>query len=148
MKNTSGPFNHNEMAKGKKSDKIFRDQTLIIIVKVCIKKLFLQKLNPHFMPKIHVEINHSIEKETAIERIKGLLQKLKAEYSDTINDIKESWNGNGASFSFKAMGMSVEGIIQVDSSLVCIDGKIPFAALPFKKTIEKTITEETIKLLK
>jgi hypothetical protein len=65
-----------------------------------------------------------------------------------ISDLNESWNGDGAEFSFKAMGMTVEGIISVDKKTVNLDAKIPLAALPFKGTIENTIKEEANKLLR
>ncbi len=106
-----------------------------------------QKFKPEIMPKIQVEVSHSIEQHVAVERIKGLLNKLKAEYGDMIDDLKEEWHGNRSVFSFKAMGMSVEGILQVSDNMLSLDGKIPFAALPFKGTIEKTIKEEARKLL-
>jgi hypothetical protein len=100
------------------------------------------------MPKLQVEINHSIEQHIALERIKGLMVKLKSEYGDMISDLKENWNGSGSEFSFKAKGMSVEGVLKVGKNTVSLDGKIPFAALMFKKTIEEKIREEAIKLLK
>jgi hypothetical protein len=83
-----------------------------------------------------------------LERIKKLLSKLKTEYGNMITDLSENWNAEGGKFSFKAMGMSVEGTIAVSSNSVSLDGKIPLAALPFKSKIEKTIIEEATKLLK
>jgi hypothetical protein len=100
------------------------------------------------MPKINVNIEHSLSQAVALERVKGLLNKLKSEYGNMISDLKESWDGNGAEFSFRAMGMSVEGVISVGDNTFNLDGKIPLAALPFKGTIEKTILDETNKLLK
>jgi hypothetical protein len=99
------------------------------------------------MPKIYVEIKHTLEQNVALERIKGLLTKLKTEYGNMVSDLKENWNENGSEFSFKAMGMSVEGTISLVQDLVIFDGKIPLAALPFRSTIEKTIIEEANKLL-
>jgi hypothetical protein len=100
------------------------------------------------MPTLDVNIEHSLIQSVALERIKSLLSKLKNEYGNMISDLNESWSGTGGNFSFKAMGMLVEGIITVDSKSVHLDGKIPFAALPFKSKIEKTIIDEAGKLLK
>jgi hypothetical protein len=65
-----------------------------------------------------------------------------------IDNLNESWNGSASHFYFKAMGLSVEGVIKVNVSDVCLEGKIPLAALPFKKSIENKIREEAVKLLK
>lgn len=99
------------------------------------------------MPGIKVDVEHSLNQDIATERVKGLLNSLKADYGDMIKDLNESWNGSIASFSFKVMGMSVTGKLLVSSSQVSIDGQIPFAAVPFKKTIESKIREEALKLL-
>ncbi|MDF1546666.1 MAG: polyhydroxyalkanoic acid system family protein [Bacteroidales bacterium] len=99
------------------------------------------------MPTIKVDVEHALNQEIATERVKGLLNSLKADYGDMIKDLKESWTGNNASFSFKVMGMSVTGNLLVTSAKVSFDGQIPFTAVPFKKTIENKIREEAIKLL-
>ncbi len=99
------------------------------------------------MPKIKVEESHALGQELAIQRIKGLLDQLKADHGDSITDLKESWHGSGAEFSFKAMGMKVEGTINLTDHNVCFEGKIPLAALPFKSSIERAIREEARKLL-
>lgn len=99
------------------------------------------------MPGIKVDVEHILEQNIATERVKGLLEKLKADYGDMIKDVKEEWDGNTSTFSFKVMGMAVSGNLNVSSSTVTLDGQIPFAAVPFKKTIETKIKEEALKLL-
>ena len=100
------------------------------------------------MPSINVDVDHSLEQKIALEKVKGLLNKLKTDYGDTISDLKEEWNDSGSVFSFKAMGMSVSGTLTVTGSSVTLDGQIPFTALPFKKMIENKIKEEALELLK
>jgi len=100
------------------------------------------------MPGLKVDIEHSLDQALATERIKGLLNNLKADYGDMIKDLNENWSENSASFSFKVMGMAVAGKLLVSSSKVSLDGQIPFAAVPFKRTIESKIREEAEKLLK
>jgi hypothetical protein len=99
------------------------------------------------MPKIQVEENHTLGQKIALERIKNLLDSLKADFGQNISDLKENWNGSRGDFSFRAMGMKVEGQVMVGHDLVKLEGKIPLAALPFKSTIENTIREEIKKLL-
>jgi hypothetical protein len=99
------------------------------------------------MPPIHIEVNHKLIEKEAVGRIKGLLEKLKAEYGESITDLKESWQENRSTFSFKAMGMLIEGSLTVENSKLILDGKIPFAVLPFKGKITNTLIEEANKLL-
>ena len=100
------------------------------------------------MPRIKVEIEYFINQEIALERIKGLLGKLKSDYAEMITDMNEQWTGNKAGFSFKVMGMKVKGNLTINPSMVLIDGDLPLAAFPFKSTIEDKIREEAVKLLK
>ena len=104
-------------------------------------------INPK-MPKIKVDIEHSIGQELALERIKGLLGKLKTDYQDTFTDLVENWNGNASDFSFKVMGMKVHGNLLITTNSVNLNGDLPLMAIPFKNKIEDKIREEALKLLK
>ncbi len=99
------------------------------------------------MPKINVNVNHNLDKNEATKRIKELLNQMKTEYGNMVQNLEENWTDNMADFSFKAMGMSVTGSLKVDENAMILDGKIPLRALPFKKTIEDKISEEAHKLL-
>jgi len=100
------------------------------------------------MPKINIEVPHTIGQELAVSRIKGLLNKLKSDYKDNFTDLNENWTGNSSEFSFKIMGMKVNGSLHITPSIVHVNGDLPLLASPFKKTIEEKIREETEKLLK
>ena len=100
------------------------------------------------MPSVKVSINHKLEKDVAKEKIKNLLINLKEEFKDKISNVTETWNEYISDFSFKVMGMPIKGNLIVENSFVKLDGKIPFAAVPFKKMIETTIKNEAEKLLK
>jgi hypothetical protein len=100
------------------------------------------------MPSINVVVDHSLEKSLAKERVKKIFDKLKEDFQDKISDVNETWNENHADFSFKIMGLLMKGRLLVSDLNVVLDGKIPFAALPFKKVIENTIRNEAEKLLK
>lgn len=100
------------------------------------------------MPGINIQAAHSLGKEAAMTRIKSLLSKMKADHGDMINDLEEVWNHDGSVFSFRIMGMKVKGNFKVAADHVIIQGDLPLAALPFKKTIEDRIREEAARLLK
>ncbi|MCX6204945.1 MAG: polyhydroxyalkanoic acid system family protein [Bacteroidetes bacterium] len=99
------------------------------------------------MPSIEMIIPHNLSKEEALKRIQGLLEKVKSEFSDSIKDLKESWQGNTGKFSFFVKGFSVSGTLTVENSLIELNGQIPFAAAFFKGKIKSTIEKEARELL-
>lgn len=99
------------------------------------------------MPKIEINIPHSLTKDEALNRIQQFLPQLKAQHSDKISDLEETWNGNTGEFNFKISGFKVSGTLEVGESDVVIKGDIPFAALLFKGTIEETIQAKAMELL-
>ncbi len=99
------------------------------------------------MPKLNMTINHHLPQVEALERVKGLLGDVKAEYADKISNLEEDWEKNQGVFSFDAMGFSVSGTLTVSEKTVEINGKLPFAAALFKGNIESTIRERADKLL-
>lgn len=99
------------------------------------------------MPKSTINVPHQLGKDEALTRIKGILVQAKAQYGDKITDLQEEWSGDGGVFSFKAMGFRISGNLHVSDANVEIKGDYPFAALPFKGTIEATLRERAERLL-
>lgn len=99
------------------------------------------------MPKSTVTVEHQLGKDEALARIKGLLAQAKEQYGDRITDLEEHWSGDGGTFSFRAMGFRISGSLTVSDRDVVIVGDYPFAALPFKGTIEATLRERAQRLL-
>ncbi len=99
------------------------------------------------MPKSTVTVSHQLGKQEALERIKSILVKAKEQYGDRISDLQENWDDNGGTFSFRAMGFKISGTLKVTDTDVEIVGDYPFAALPFKGTIEATLRERAERLL-
>jgi hypothetical protein len=99
------------------------------------------------MPKIELNIPHSLTKDEALTRIQTFLPQLKEQHSDKIKDLQEKWNGNTGEFSFKVSGFKVSGTLQVGEDFVLINGELPFAALLFKGQIEDTIRAKAMELL-
>jgi hypothetical protein len=99
------------------------------------------------VPKSTINVPHQLGKDMALTRIKDILVQAKAQYGDKISDLQEDWTDEGGSFSFKAMGFKISGSMTVTDSNVEILGDYPFAALPFKGTIESTLRERAERLL-
>ena len=64
-----------------------------------------------------------------------------------MSDLKEEWQGNRCTFSFKAKGFSTSGTLTVTSTQAELRGSLPFAALPFKGRIESEIRQRAEQLL-
>jgi hypothetical protein len=101
----------------------------------------------HYMPKSTVTIDHSLGKDEALNRLKGMLTQVKQNYGSQVSDLEENWTDNGGNFSFKAMGMKISGDLLVSDNRVDIDAEFPWAAKPFQGTIETTIRERAERLL-
>ena len=99
------------------------------------------------MPKLSMNISHSLSQDEAIKRIKNLLNDVKTQYADKIGDLHEEWNGSTEKFNFSAMGFPLSGTLIVNTSHVEIPGNLPFTAIFFKKKIESTIKDRAEKLL-
>ncbi len=100
------------------------------------------------MPHLAITIPHSLPPAEALKRIQNLLKEAKKEFGDKITELEEDWQGNEATFSFRAMGFPVSGSLVVKKKEVEMEGKLPWAALPFKGRIEQTIRENAEKILK
>ena len=99
------------------------------------------------MPKISLSVPHSLEQDVALEKVRGLLDSVKAEHGDRISGLQEEWQGNTGKFSFSIMGFPVSGSLVVESSQVNMDGKIPLMAMPFKDKVKNIIMEQAQRIL-
>jgi hypothetical protein len=99
------------------------------------------------MPKMSMQIPHSLSSEEAKGRVQGMISSLKDQYGDKISDLNEEWSGDTGRFSLRAMGYKLAGTLQVTENDVRVDGDLPWAAKPFQGTIEATIRERAERLL-
>lgn len=94
-----------------------------------------------------INIPHNLPDNIAKARISGLLDRVKSNYSDTISNLTETWNGNENRFSFTAKGFKISGRMQLKESLVALDLKLPLAALIMKGKIKSIIENEAKRVL-
>ncbi len=99
------------------------------------------------MPKMNVRVQHHLPQAEAALRIKNLIGELKQKFGNRIQNLQETWNGNGGTFSFETMGFKLSGTLSVDPSEVQIEGSLPFGALPFRGMVEEAILEKAKDLL-
>ena len=96
------------------------------------------------MPSFSTKVPHSLPKNDVVERLKGLLQKVRDKYGDQVKDLEEQWDEEAGtlSFKFRTYGFNIKGDVAVDEENVALKGDLPFAAVMFKGRIEQTISEE------
>jgi hypothetical protein len=99
------------------------------------------------MPTINVSVPHQLGVTEARRRIVQLLDENRGSLGAKVSDLQESWRDDGGSFAFKAMGFPVSGDLQVQPTVVGIELKIPFAALPLKGRIESELRTRAEELL-
>jgi len=92
-------------------------------------------------------VPHALGTDEAMRRIQNLLTDLKRDHGDQISDLKENWTDDGGTFSFKAMGFSLKGSMNVQPDSVTVEGDLPFAAVPFRDKIESMFRERATELL-
>ena len=95
------------------------------------------------MAAFNVELEHQQTRETAAEKLRDFSSVVLADLPTGISDVSEQWNDDGSlDFAFKAMGMELKGTMTIDGDNVTVDGKMPFAAMPFRGAIESKIREQ------
>ncbi|HEX3997826.1 MAG TPA: polyhydroxyalkanoic acid system family protein [Pirellulales bacterium] len=99
------------------------------------------------MPSVQLTIPHHLSQEEALERLKGLLAKVKARYQNQVSDLEETWTDNVVQFGFKTYGFTIAGSMRVEPSEVRFDAKVPMAAMMFKGKIEQTLRDEITRVL-
>lgn len=99
------------------------------------------------MPKINLSVPHNLGQDEAKKRISGLMAQTRSQFAGSVTDVTETWNNYTNSFSFRVMGFSISGKLDVQPTQVQIEISLPLAALPFKSRVEKDILTHSRSLL-
>lgn len=99
------------------------------------------------MPTMNISIEHNLQKEEALSRMKRFTEEMKSKYSGQVQDLREEWQENRGSFSLKIMGFALSGKIDTTDSSVNFSVEYPFIASPFKSRVEEKVRETAHNLL-
>jgi hypothetical protein len=99
------------------------------------------------MLKINLSVPHTLGQDEAKKRISKLIADTRDQLGSSVTNLHESWSGYIDTFSFRAMGFSVDGQLEVQPSDVLIQVNLPLAALLFKSRIESEILRHARELL-
>ena len=100
------------------------------------------------MPKINLEIPHTLTADEAKERLQRFLEAMQEKFQESLSDLEQSWQGDTLSFGFKTYGIKITGNLQVEDDKVVFDGELPFTAMMFKGKIESEIRKQLERLLR
>lgn len=99
------------------------------------------------MPKFQVAVPHTLGQEAAVERLQGFSQKIQEQHADKIKDFEQSWENETLHFSFKTLGLTIQGELHVEADQVRVEGDLPFAAAMFKGQLTGAIQGQLENLL-
>jgi len=100
------------------------------------------------MPKLNFDVPNPIGQERALDLIQSFMPKVQERFKDSIKDVQQDVTGNVVSFSFKSMGMGIQGSLTVDEQQVNVAMDLPFAALMVKGKIQSEMTDALKRLLR
>ena len=99
------------------------------------------------MPGFGSEVGHQLGQETAIERLKTFLDRVRELYKEQVSKLDGDWDANVLKFSLTTYGFTIDSVLTVEENLVTLSGNLPFAAIAFRGKIESSITAELEKAL-
>lgn len=91
------------------------------------------------MPAFRTEVQHSLGKEAATERLKTFIDQVRERFKDKVSAVDGTWNENKLDFSLTTFGFTITGDLTVGETNVVLEGQLPFAAFAFKGKIEQDI---------
>jgi hypothetical protein len=94
------------------------------------------------MPKLTMEVPHSLGREEAMRRLKEQFELARGAYGSYVGDLQQEWNDHTLTFGFKAAGMKVGGTLTVEEALVRVLADLPLAAMMLKKMIDQRVRQE------
>lgn len=99
------------------------------------------------MPKFSTQVEHPHDKQTAVAKLKGLMDAMQTRYKDVASDVKGTWADNVLDFSLKVMGFTIQGKVTVEDKQAQVEGNLPLAAAMVRGRIEESIKKEMEKEL-
>src|SRR6056297_1022585 len=94
------------------------------------------------MPSFNTEVAHQLGQHEATDRLKQFLEKVRERYQDQVGNLSGEWQDSVLKFSLTTYGINVDGVLTVEDRVARLEGKLPFAAMPFRGKIEQSITAE------
>ena len=95
-----------------------------------------------------IQIEHTLSKEEARNRIQQLIERYRTEYKTDIQELIVDWARDKAHFRMKAKGYGTSGSLDVREGVVELDFYVPFMLQVFSKKIKSAISDQIQQSLK
>ena len=89
-----------------------------------------------------IQIEHTLSKEEARNRIEQLIERYKEEYKADLQELVVDWAGDRAHIRVKAKGYGTSGNLEVRDGVVELDFYVPFMLQVFSKKIKSVISDQ------
>lgn len=86
-----------------------------------------------------IEVEHHLSREEARQRIEELIEKLRVQYKDELQDLAVEWTDYRAHIRIQARGYSTAGNLSVTETTVELDFYLPFLLQVFGKKIRSLV---------
>ena len=90
---------------------------------------------------------HNLTKQAAKDKLERALPGLTIRFGDSASELKHTWEGDTARFSFRARGFEVTAELVVSDTDVVLDVRLPLAARLFEGTIRPNVEQELENIL-
>lgn len=88
------------------------------------------------MPKLNAQVSNGLGKEKAKEKLDYMVDRMRRDYADKVQDLEGSWEQDTLSISFVAMGFKITSDVAVSETVVIVESQLPLAAMPFKGMVQ------------
>ena len=89
-----------------------------------------------------IQIEHTLSKAEARNRIEQLIERYKTEYKADLQELVVDWAGDRAHIRMKAKGYGTSGNLEVRDGSVELDFYVPFMLQVFSKKIKSAISDQ------
>lgn len=86
-----------------------------------------------------IQVEHNLPKQEARHRIEGLIEHLRQEYKNELQDFVVDWTADAAHIRLQARGYSTAGSLEIKDRVVDLDFYMPFLLQVFGKKIKSVI---------
>jgi hypothetical protein len=100
------------------------------------------------VPKLQIEIPHTLSLEEARYRIERFVEAAQGQYGQHVDGLSQKWSDNVMHFGFKTLGLQIDGNIGVEDGKVVVNSSLPLAAMLLKGKIESEIRSRLERVLR
>jgi putative polyhydroxyalkanoate system protein len=88
-----------------------------------------------------IQVEHNLPKQEARHRIEQLIEQLRQEYKNELQDFVVEWTDDTAHIRLKVRGYGTAGSLKIEDRVVDLDFYLPFLLQVFSKKIKSVIQD-------